>query len=400
MILLCCATTSIVCAIQVHEHVDNDLTTATTTLLTSTAAQPAAEADEATGTTSAMYASSTTEQPLTTNAVLSPINTTKQPRVVHGSKSGSASFHGDQQPRSTTNVNSQSQFVPSPQLSPMAFPPISSSSSAERARENVVQPLQNIHLHYPASYGVSSQLHIQPTHSTTSTTTSASSAYLPKYYKPAADNLIFGEPDRDPWRLSGPAMSSPSYQYPITSNGGLGGGGKWYWMPNSLGAPTETAGQSPPVLLQPTTTQATSPFASDVLGQQPHWRWMFDQKYPAEAGPEAGGYPSFAQRPSTPDFQRGNDHPYSFDPPAGPPQQPPPLPPQQRPPRPFPTTLTSTPYGVLSGEEQGGPFATQISETEYTRLVKGPPPLGALGTLSGEQQQLTKPKSKECVPLI
>lgn len=387
--LLCL--TGAVRSIQVHEPLDSDeVTTAATTLLTSTASSTSSTAHSSSTTP---FYDETTEKPASSPAIiLPPINTTKMPRVVNG-------YQSDQQPRSTSNINTK-QFVPSPQLSPMTFPSPSSAnapSTSEHARENVL-PLQNVHLHYP-SYA--NQLHIQPTYSTIpTTTTAAASPYLPNYYnRPATDNLIFGEPDRDPWRLSGASLPSPppTFQYPITSNGGNAAAGKWYWMPNSAES------ISPSVVSLPVAT-VPSPFASDVSPPQsqpqPHWRWMFDQKYPSgggvggvgssdvgPSGPEAnGGYPTF-HRPGTPDFQRGNEHPYSFD---ATPLHVYGTPKGQSPPRPFPTALAG---GGLSGEEGNGIFATQISETEYHRLVKGSP-AGAEQVLQLEQP-LTKHKSKE-----
>lgn len=386
-IVLLCLSAAVI-AIQVHEPLANDdVTTAATTVLTSTVSN---SPSTAASTVATPPSDPTTAQTSSPNAVQPPINTTKMPRVVNG-------YHqSDQQPRSTSHVNTK-QFVPSPQLSPMTFPTTGAvSSSSEHGRENVL-PLQNLHLHYPAY--PASQLHIQPTYSTiTSTAASAAAAaspYLPKYYnRPVSDNLIFGEPDRDPWRLSAatlPAPAPPSYQYPIASSGGNAAAGKWYWMPNSAES------MSPSVLALPTAAAVTaaSPFATDVVQPQPNWRWMFDQKYTSGGGGSGGvtttdvgpSGPEAFQRPTTADVLRGNEHPYSFDAPAlhlfG-------MQKTQSPPRPFSSVSSSS----SSGEEGGGLFATQITENEFNRLVKGSP-AGAEQAL--ELQPSAKPKPKEYV---
>lgn len=376
-------------AIQVHETIENDVTTSVTTLRTSTADNAALSDEDDSDVSTPTMSETTTETVATPKSLGSPpISTTKLPRVETGGFNNKHS--GDQQQRSTTRLNTKT-FVPSPQLSPMVFPSLVAS---ENARENVL-PLNNLHIHYPTFGGGGLQSTLA-TPSATSTTTGSAAAYLPRYYKPTSENLVLGDPTaQDTWRISSsPAQSPLSYQFPISAAGGSGG--KWYWMPNSMAAAPESLPTAASVV-----TSAASPFATDLPYGQQNWRWMFDQKYGptsgggggAEVGPSGpeAGYPSY--RPTTPDYTRV-EHPYSFDAPGmygltkggGVLHQGHAL---GVLPRPLPTT-------ALSGEEGGGPFATEVTETEWNHWVKGRPSSG--GPLLGEQQPVkapTKSRNKE-----
>lgn len=455
LILITCATIPLATfGIQVHEIIANDLTTTATTLLPTpvTSSTSSAEIGEmrltnsdedddddddnadssevstAVTITLPVYRESNTEVPAaSTNAAIPPttISTTKMPRVEKAANAGvfkashpaPAGIARDQQPRSTINVaqhTSSKQFVPSPQLSPVTFPPISSatSSSAENGRENTggQLPLNSFQYNYPAWATQQPQFASIATAlpPTQTTTLSANS----KYYKPTQDNFIYNDAaDREPWRLSAgpPASQAPpsSYQYPISANGGAGG--RWYWMPNAANPSADTP--------LPFGTTMSTPFASDSAGQAPpqHWRWFVDQKFgtnnanagPSDpsvgpSGPEAppSMYSTVATyRPGGTDFPR-IEHPYSFDPPGtvvygmtsggtnhngnghnhngygfmhG------------------PGTGSGSNGGGPNGEQAGAIFGTEITENEWEHWVKGRPTAGGPG--AGDLQII--PSTKE-----
>lgn len=415
LLLITCATIpSATLGIQVRETVANDVTTTATTLLPTPLTTISAESNEMrlgdndsddnddsmedtipVTISLPIHRESNTEVPAaSTNAAIPPttISTTKMPRIEKGSGSAfrasapipAAAVARDQQPRSTVNVaqhTSSKQFVPSPQLSPVTFPPV---SSAENGRESIggQLPLNGYHYNYPA-WGTQ-QPHFSAGATAfppTSTTTAAAVSNKYSHYKATQDNLIYGDAaDREPWRLSTgplsspPASPSPAYQYPISANGG--GGGRWYWMPNSATATSEAP--------MPFGTTISTPFASDSAAVQPppqHWRWFVDQKFGTNAngngadssvgpsGPEAPPlYSTVATyRPGAAEFPR-IEHPYSFDSPGG-------------------TVIYQNmnghkmvTQGLNGGEQPGGNvFATEITESEWEHWVKNRPSVSGPG---------------------